>query len=139
MSRYDKHIFICTNERTEGHPKGCCKEKGSELVRDLMKQEIKTRGLASSVRVNTSGCLDACEFGISIVVYPDAIWYGGVKQEDIQEIIDSHIIGGMPVERLRIRDKKYSPDFSPFTFHLSLFTFHLSLPHQHGEQHYRHD
>lgn len=111
MSRYQKHIFVCQNERPAGHPKGCCLEKDSSGVHALLKSTANARGLNATVRVNKSGCLDACEFGISIVVYPDGIWYGGVTKNDVEEIIDSHIIGGKPVERLRIKDKKYSPDF----------------------------
>lgn len=110
MARFEKHVFICTNERPAGHPKGCCKEKGSEQVRDAMKKEIAARGMNKRIRINASGCLDACEFGVAIVVYPEAIWYGGVRVEDVSEIIESHLTGNVPVERLRIRNTEYSPD-----------------------------
>lgn len=113
MSRYKKHIFICTNERPPGHPKGCCKEKGSEEILNALKKELAARGLKDEVRANKSGCLDACEFGVSIVVYPDAVWYGGVTKNDVKEIVEQHIIGGTPVERLRIKDTRYSPDLFP--------------------------
>ncbi len=72
-----------------------------------MKREIKLRGLRGEVRANQSGCLDACSFGPSVVVYPEGVWYGGVSVDDVPEIIESHIINGKPVERLRIRDPKY--------------------------------
>lgn len=113
MSRYKKHIFICTNERPVGHPKGCCKEKGSEEILNTLKKELAVNGLKDEVRANKSGCFDACEFGVSIVVYPDAIWYGGVMIDDVKEIIKQHIIDGIPVERLRIKDKRYLPDLFP--------------------------
>jgi (2Fe-2S) ferredoxin len=116
MSRYQRHIFVCTNRRPEGHPKGCCAEKGSEQIRALLKAEIKKRGLDSLVRANTSGCLDACEFGVSMVVYPEGIWYGGVTVADIPEIIDQHLINGIIVERLLIRDPRFvsgPPSASP--------------------------
>ncbi|MDP4198302.1 MAG: (2Fe-2S) ferredoxin domain-containing protein [Bacteroidota bacterium] len=100
--RFDYHIFICENVRGEDDPKGCCAQKGSPLIRAALKDEIKRRGLRGKVRANQSGCLDACEFGPSMVVYPEGIWYGGVKPEDVPEIIEQHIIGGKPVERLRI-------------------------------------
>jgi len=74
-----------------------------------MKKEIKEHGLRSDVRANQSGCLDACEFGPSVVVYPEGIWYGGVKPEDVPEIMESHIINGQPVERLKIKDPKFNP------------------------------
>lgn len=75
-----------------------------------MKDELKGRGLLGKIRPNTSGCLDACEFGPSMVVYPDNIWYGGVTVDDVVEIVERHLVGGVPVERLRIRDPRYSPD-----------------------------
>ena len=107
MSRYQRHIFVCTNRRPVGHPKGCCAEKGSEQVRAVFKAELKKRGLNALVRANTSGCLDACEFGVSIVVYPEGIWYGGVTVADVPEIIDQHIINGKVVERLLIHDPRF--------------------------------
>ncbi|HEY3874344.1 MAG TPA: (2Fe-2S) ferredoxin domain-containing protein [Candidatus Kapabacteria bacterium] len=100
--RIKHHIFVCENVRADGDPKGCCSAKGSHAVREAMKKEIKQRGLRSIARANQSGCLDACEFGPSVVVYPEGIWYGGVGVEDVPEIIESHIIGDRPVERLRI-------------------------------------
>ena len=103
--RFKHHIFVCENVRPEGDPKGCCSQKGSAAIRVTLKQEIKQRGLRGTVRANQSGCLDACEFGPSVVVYPEGIWYGRVTPEDVPEILESHLIGGKPVERLRI--KKY--------------------------------
>jgi (2Fe-2S) ferredoxin len=102
MTRYQKHIFVCTNRREPGHPRGCCAEKGSEEVRALFKHELERRGLRASCRANAAGCLDNCEQGVSVVVYPDDVWYGGVKPEDVPEIIEKHIVGGVPVERLRL-------------------------------------
>ena len=107
MPRFERHIFVCENLRPEDDPRGCCAQKGSPAIRQAMKSEIKKRGLKSKVRANQSGCLDACEFGPSMVVYPDGIWYGGVTLEDVPEIMESHIVGGIPVERLRIKDPKY--------------------------------
>lgn len=108
--RYNRHVFVCTNQRPEGHPRGCCRDKGSESIRDRLKEELKRRGLLGKIRPNNSGCLDACEFGPSIVVYPDNIWYGGVTIDDVEEIVEKHLIGDMPIERLRIHDSRYSPD-----------------------------
>jgi (2Fe-2S) ferredoxin len=108
MSRYQHHIFVCENLREEGHEKGSCAAKGSMDLRQALKKSIKAKGLRGTVRANAAGCLDACEFGPSIVVYPEAIWYGGVQLGDLDEIIDSHIVGGKPVERLRIQDPRYT-------------------------------
>jgi (2Fe-2S) ferredoxin len=104
--RFTHHIFICENLRSEDDPRGSCAAKGSAAIRDAMKKEIKVRGLRGKVRANQSGCLDACEFGPSVVVYPEGIWYGGVKPEDVPEILESHVIEGKPVERLRIEKFK---------------------------------
>lgn len=100
--RFEHHVFICENLRPEEDSRGSCAAKGSPAIREAMKKEIKARGLRGKVRANQSGCLDACEFGPSVVVYPEGIWYGGVKPEDVPEIVESHLIGGKPVERLRI-------------------------------------
>lgn len=110
MQRYKKHIFVCENKRPEGHPRGCCAEKGSVEIRELYKKRLKELGLNSEIRANAAGCLDACEFGVSVVVYPEQIWYGGVKPDDIEEIIQSHFINDKPVERLLIKDKRYNKD-----------------------------
>lgn len=110
MKRYNKHIFICENKRPEGHPRGCCAEKGSPEIREHFKSRLKELGLNADVRANASGCLDACEFGVSIVVYPEQIWYGGVTNNDVEEIIQSHIINNTPVERLKITHRRYNKD-----------------------------
>jgi len=73
---------------------------GQARLQKLFKQKLAERGLKGRVRANQSGCLDQCEHGPNIVVYPEAVWYGGVTEGDVDEIIDSHIIGGKPVERL---------------------------------------
>ena len=99
---FQRHVFIGTNRRPDDHPKGCCAAKGSEEVRALFKEELEKRGLKERVRANAAGCLDQCAFGVTVVVYPDAVWYARVKPEDVREIVDEHIVGGRPVERLRM-------------------------------------
>jgi (2Fe-2S) ferredoxin len=99
------HVFVCTNERPPGHPRGCCKEKKSEEIVQAFKQELAKAGIAKEVRAQKAGCLDVCEFGAAIVIYPDNVWYGNVKIEDIPEIVKSHILGGQPVDRLKIPGK----------------------------------
>ncbi len=99
------HVFVCTNERPAGHPRGCCKTKGSEELVQRFKQEIAKHGLAGQVRAQKAGCLDTCEFGPSVVIYPDNAWYGPVQVGDVTEIVESHLVKGLPVERLKIRGK----------------------------------
>jgi (2Fe-2S) ferredoxin len=104
MPRFEKHIFICGNQRPEGHPRGCCDPSGQVALQKLFKQKLAERGLKGKVRANQSGCLDQCEHGPNLVVYPEAVWYGGVKLTDVDEIINAHIVGGKPVERLMMKD-----------------------------------
>ncbi len=102
MAQFQRHIFICTNQRPLGNPRGCCASKGAAEVVAAFKARLHARGFKRIVRSNASGCLDQCERGVTVVVYPEAIWYGGVRVEDVDEIIESHVVGGRPVERLRI-------------------------------------
>jgi len=114
MSRYQRHVFVCINERPSGHPKGCCLEKGSAAVRDTLKSELNKRGLSGLVRANNAGCLDACEHGVSMVIYPEAIWYGHVTKDDVVEIIDRTVINGEVIQRLLIPDARYRPEAYQF-------------------------
>ncbi len=102
MSLFRKHIFICTNERTPDNPRGCCKARDAEKVRDWFKEEVKNRGL-KDVRANQSGCLDQCSAGPVVVVYPDAVWYTVHTQADVQRIMDEHIAKNHPVTDLFLK------------------------------------
>jgi len=102
--RFLHHVFVCENRRPAGHPRGCCADRRGGELRDALKAEVKRRGLQDRVRVNSAGCLDACEHGATVVVYPEGIWYGGVAEADVPEIVERHLAGGVPVERLRLRD-----------------------------------
>ncbi len=102
--RFRHHVFVCENRRPADDPRGCCAAKGSEAIRVALKAEIARRGLKREVRANAAGCLDACAYGPSIVVYPEGVWYGGVRVEDVPEIVESHLVNGVPVERLRMRN-----------------------------------
>jgi (2Fe-2S) ferredoxin len=99
----ERHVFICTNRREPGNPKGCCADKGAEDVRDTFKKLLHERGLKGRMRANAAGCLDQCARGVTVVVYPEQVWYGGVTTTDVPEIVESHLLQGVPVERLRIR------------------------------------
>jgi (2Fe-2S) ferredoxin len=105
MAPFDKHVFICCNQREPGHPRGCCNPAGDDALQKAFKKALAARGLGQRVRANKAGCLDQCEHGPTVVIYPDAVWYGNVTQADVDEIVDRHIIGGQPVERLRLADE----------------------------------
>jgi len=105
MAKFEKHIFICTNQRPDGNLRGCCDPSGNADLHRMFKEKLKQRAIPNSkVRANKAGCLDQCEVGPTVVVYPDCVWYGSITPADIDEIIDSHIVGGSPVERLVIPD-----------------------------------
>ena len=105
MTPFEKHLFICCNQREAGHPRGCCDPNASEWLQKAFKKALAARGLTRRVRANRAGCLDQCEHGPTVVVYPDGVWYGRVSEADIDEIIESHIIAGKPVDRLRLPDE----------------------------------
>lgn len=98
---YRYHLFFCTHRREEG---GCCGGLGAQSMRDYAKAQVKAKGLAGpgGVRINNAGCLDRCSQGPVIVVYPEGTWYTYVDKDDIDEIIESHLINGEPVQRLTI-------------------------------------
>jgi (2Fe-2S) ferredoxin len=100
---FERHVFICVNRREPGNPKGSCAEKGSEAVRDEFKRLLHERGIKGRIRANAAGCLDQCSRGVSVVVYPEQVWYGRVAVADVSEIVERHIFGGVPVERLRMK------------------------------------
>ncbi|MCW3126734.1 MAG: Sucraseferredoxin family protein [Bacteroidetes bacterium] len=100
--KYDKHIFICTNQRVNSERPSCGEEHGMELVK-AFKKEIKDRGLNVTMRAQKAGCLDLCETGPSVVVYPEGVFYGHVQLSDVMEIIEEHLINDRPVERLRLK------------------------------------
>jgi (2Fe-2S) ferredoxin len=102
---FKAHIFCCTNERPAGSERGCCKEKGSLKLLSYMKGRLKEMGI-SDMRVNSSGCLDMCEQGPALVIYPEGVWYHYESQQDVDDIIDQHLLKGIRVERLLMADKK---------------------------------
>ena len=103
MASFERHIFVCINERTAEDPRGYCAAVGGLEVAAKMKIAAYERGLKRVVRVNKAGCLDQCARGVSCVVYPENVWYGAVTAADVEEIVESPLEGGAPVERLIVR------------------------------------
>lgn len=101
-SYYKHHIFFCLNQRDNAQ--ACCAEQGAQEAFEHCKLQVKANGLAGpgGVRVNKAGCLDRCAGGPVVVVYPEAIWYSFVDKADIDEIVESHLKQGKPVERLLV-------------------------------------
>jgi len=102
MSYFEHHVFFCCNQRPEGE--ACCAKHGAQELQAYAKGRIKALGLdgAGRIRINKAGCLGHCDEGPVLVVYPEGIWYTFIDQEDIDEIIESHLVGGKIVERLKL-------------------------------------
>lgn len=101
---YDKHIFICVNQRAEGAPRRSCGEAhGMEIV-DAFKKKLKELNLPIKLRAQKAGCLDICDFGQTVVIYPEGVFYVGVELTDVDEIIHEHIINNRVVERLKLEN-----------------------------------
>ncbi len=102
MSFYDKHVFFCTNQRENGE--ACCGNHRAQQARDYVKNKVKELGISSRlnrIRINSAGCMDRCDEGPVIVVYPEGTWYTYVDEKDLDEIIEQHLKYGRLVERLK--------------------------------------
>jgi (2Fe-2S) ferredoxin len=101
MPRPTRHLLICSNNRGPGHPRGSCGEKGGENLVGLMKDLIREGGLKDTVLVSRTGCLKHCSLGITAAIYPENVWYRGVKEGDLKEICE-RLRDGAVIDRLRL-------------------------------------
>lgn len=90
---FDTHIFVCGNRRPDGHQRGSCAAKGSEKLRDYMKARAKELGL-SGIRINAAGCLDRCELGPCVVIYPEGVWYKVTTPAEVDAVLECHVRAG---------------------------------------------
>jgi (2Fe-2S) ferredoxin len=103
MSFYDKHVFFCTNQRDDGED--CCGNHGAQKARDYVKNKVKELDISNrqnNIRINTAGCMNRCDEGPVVVVYPEGIWYTFKDERDLDEIIEEHLKNGRIVEHLKI-------------------------------------
>lgn len=112
---YEVHVFLCTNQRQDGHPRGSCAASGSVKLKDYMKARSKELGLEGpsatrSIRVQQAGCLDRCELGPVMVLYPEGVWYAPRTREDIDAILIEHVQNGRRVERLIVKPQDRVPE-----------------------------
>jgi len=105
MSYFKHHVFFCCNQREPGDT--CCNNHNATAMQTYAKERIAALGLKGrgKIRINKAGCLDRCDEGPVLVVYPDNVWYTYVDREDIDEIIDEHLVHGRVVTRLRLPDQ----------------------------------
>ena len=107
---FERHVFCCTNVREPGHKRGCCAEKNAVALRDYMKKRCKELGVGGrQARINAAGCLDRCELGPNLVIYPDGVWYTYKTEADIDEIIREHLLAGRRVGRLMLQPQDVLP------------------------------
>jgi (2Fe-2S) ferredoxin len=106
MPKFECHLFVCCNRREPGNARGCCNPDGADQLQAAFKAELTKHGLVPRVRANKSGCLDQCELGPTVVIYPQQIWYGGVRLEDVPRIVAETVIAGRVVSDLLIPDER---------------------------------
>ena len=104
MFKQKRYVLVCTNERTADHPKGSCANCDAVEIRERIKSLLEEKNLKSQARILATSCMDVCENGAVVCVMPDNVWYGGVRLEDAEEIVEKHLKNGEPVERLLISE-----------------------------------
>ena len=105
MAAFTHHIFVCCNQRSPDHSRGCCDPDGAAELRSALKAAIASRGLKPDARANSAGCLDQCEHGPVVAIYPQGTFYGGVTLEDVPRIVEETIVGGRVLGDLVIADE----------------------------------
>ena len=101
MPRPQKHVFVCTQARPPGHPRGSCSASGCAEIMNEFMNEIQSRNLFEKIGLTNTGCLRPCNFGPSVLIYPEGVMYGNVKKEDVKAIIDQHLLDGAPLAALQ--------------------------------------
>ncbi|MBF0273716.1 MAG: (2Fe-2S) ferredoxin domain-containing protein [Nitrospinae bacterium] len=102
MPKPKYHLFVCNNKRPPGHPRGCCQDLGSQELWQSLAEELDNRMLYDTVKITGATCVGPCNKGPVVIVYPDNVWYGNVKAEDVKELFDTHIGKGETIDRLLI-------------------------------------
>ena len=106
---FQRHIICCTNDRDPDDPRGSCLARGAVELQSHVRTRAKELGI-ENIRVQQSNCLDRCELGPTMVIYPEGIWYSYQSNEDIEEILQTHVIGGGRVERLMLYPDERLPE-----------------------------
>lgn len=106
MSYYNFHVFVCQNARADGHPRGCCQSRGSEAVFQHLKSRIRELGLNKEIRINKSGCLDRCEEGPVLVIYPEETWYSVDSVDKAEELLQSHLLNKQKITNYSLSNQR---------------------------------
>ncbi len=108
MSKPEKHVFVCTQQRPAGHPRGSCAEKGCAAVMEEFLWQVQQKELFEKIQVTATGCIGPCGEGPTVLVYPEGVMYGGVSKDDVNTIINEHLLGNAPVDSLLMPAKIWS-------------------------------
>ena len=101
MPKPERHVFLCAQSRQPGHPRGSCAENGcSEVIEEFINQ-LQQRNCYDKIAITHTGCIGPCSMGPNVLVYPEGVMYGKVSKTDVTEIFDKHLLGGVPVDRLK--------------------------------------
>lgn len=100
MPKPTRHILVCTQMRPPNHPRGACAHRDAGAVWGRFVERFQARGLWNGYLLSQTSCIGPCDAGPNVLVYPEAVMYSGVTADDVDEIIESHVLGGQPVERL---------------------------------------
>ena len=106
MASYQRMLFVCLNDRGEGHPKGSCSQRGGEAVLDKLRAELHGCGLKGVVRAVGTRCLGQCAHGPVVTIHPDNVWYRRVQESDVGLLVEQHVLGGEVIERLEISPER---------------------------------
>jgi len=102
MARPEKHILVCTHSRPDDDPKGSCRQHGANPVAEKFADEFGERELWGRMKLNTTSCMGTCEHGPTVLIYPEGVMYGKVTADDVDKIIDQHLLNDQPVEELKM-------------------------------------
>ncbi len=102
MPKPERHVFVCVQSRPAGHPKGSCAQRQDGELLSAFAGRFEQMALFGRVALTSAGCLGPCDQGPNVLVYPEGVMYAGVQVADVAEIVDQHLLGGQPVERLLI-------------------------------------
>ncbi len=107
MPKPERFLYICTNSRPEGHPRGACSQKGGGAILMRFAELLNAEGLKGKITLATSGCVGPCSSGPLVSVMPDNVWYKSLTTEDVDEIVIEHLKGNRPVTRLEMEDRDW--------------------------------
>ena len=101
MPKPEKHLFVCTQQRPEGHPRGSCQAKGGAAIAEEFWFQLQGKNLLGKIALTTTGCFGPCGMGPNVLVYPEGVLYSSVTREDVQAIVEQHLLGNEVVARLQ--------------------------------------